>query len=242
VKRACGCRQWTSKRFSVGSNITRFIGDLKPRVERDKFTQMKVLNFLELRSREALPYAEQIGALRIKVFADFPYLYSGDLTYELEYLQNYFSSDKSFIVLAMDGDRAVGASTAVWLPHAETEFRQPFVTQKIKSESVCYFGESVLLDEYRGLGVGKRFMNSRESFARSLPGVTTAAFCAVIRPDTHPMKPKDYRSLHDFWRKAGFVPRDGMVAYFSWKDLGEKGLETEKRLQFWLKELAGDKK
>lgn len=195
------------------------------------------MNFLELQGSEALQYAEKIAALRIKVFAEWPYLYDGDLNYELNYLKNYFSSENSFIVLAMDGDEVIGASTAVWLPDAEEAFREPFVTAQIPFESVCYYGESVLLSTYRGRGIGKRFMQARERFARSLPGVKLAAFCAVVRPSTHPKRPADYSPLDEFWRATGFDKRDGMVAYFSWADLDSDGVETKKPLQFWLKEL-----
>lgn len=197
---------------------------------------MNDLKFVGLKSSAAKPYAEQIAQLRIQVFAEWPYLYEGDLNYELNYLRAYFDAQNSFVALAMDGDKAVGASTAIWLPEADPAFQEPFIQQKIDPKRVCYYGESVLMSSYRGRGIGSQFMRLREEFARSLPGVDTVAFCAVVRPDDHPLKPADYRPLHDFWRKAGFIPRPEMIASYAWKDINE-ARETEKNLQFWLKEL-----
>lgn len=194
------------------------------------------LKFVELKSAQAMSYAEAIAALRIKVFAEWPYLYEGDLDYELKYLDIYFKSEHSFVVLAMDGDKVVGASTAIWLPDAEEAFQKPFVELGIDPKTVCYFGESVLLGEYRGRGAGKKFMQAREMFARSLPNVKIVAFCAVVRDENHPRKPKDYRPLGEFWQTMGFTQRAGMIARFPWKDLGDLN-ETEKELQFWLKDL-----
>lgn len=194
------------------------------------------LTILSLRGQQALPYVDQLAAVRTKVFSDFPYLYQGDLDYERKYLNTYFSSEKSFIVLVLDGKQVVGASTAIWLPQAEQAFQKPFIERGINPDEVCYYGESVLLADYRGRKLGQEFMNRREQFARSLPGVRTAAFCAVVRPKDHPRRPSDYRPLDEFWRKIGFEPVPGMVAYFPWKDHDDK-TETDKPLQFWLKSL-----
>lgn len=192
---------------------------------------------IALKGREALPYIDQLAAVRTKVFADFPYLYAGDLDYEREYLNTYFSSEKSFIVLALDAGKVVGASTAIWLPDAEPAFQKPFLEQKIDPKTVCYYGESVLQGEYRGRKVGQAFMQKREEFAESLPGVQWAAFCAVVRPKDHPRRPASYRPLDEFWLKTGFAPRPGMIAHFPWKDHDDK-VETEKPMQFWLKKLS----
>jgi hypothetical protein len=42
--------------------------------------------------------------------------------------------------------------------------------------------------------------------------------------------------LDDFWRKRGYEPVPGLVAYYSWKDIGE-AQETEKPMQFWMRRL-----
>ena len=44
-----------------------------------------------------------------------------------------------------------------------------------------YFGESVLLPEYRGQGIGHAFFDAREEHARA-EGANAACFASVIRP------------------------------------------------------------
>lgn len=197
---------------------------------------MNDLKIIELRGKEALPYVDRLAAVRSRVFRDFPYLYDGDVEYERRYLNTYFSSANSFIVIVLDGDQVIGASTAIWLPDGEEAFQKPFKAAGIPLKDVCYFGESVLLSDYRGRKLGQEFMSRREKFARSLPGVKIAAFCAVQRPADHPNRPVDYRPLDEFWKKCGFVPQETMIAHYSWKDVGDAG-ETEKPLKFWLKKL-----
>jgi GNAT superfamily N-acetyltransferase len=186
----------------------------------------------EVRGREAERFVEGLASLRIRVFRDFPYLYDGDPSYERKYLRTYFASPRSFVALCNSAGTLVGASTAIALQDADEEFRRPFLGQGLDPATICYYGESVLLPELRGRGIGREFMARRERFARSLPGVTRAAFCAVIRGGA----PAGYRPLEPFWESEGFRPVPGLVAKFSWKDLGDAA-ETPKRMQFWMKNL-----
>jgi GNAT superfamily N-acetyltransferase len=198
--------------------------------------QKKSLEFHEARGREARKYLEELARLRMIVFRDFPYLYEGDLEYEHRYLDTYFSSDKSFVILALDGKKVVGASTAILLTEEEDAFQKPFREHGIEPSTVCYFGESVLFPEYRGLGAGKKFMQARLNFARQFPQIKKASFCAVIRPEDHPMRPENYRPLDTFWESEGFRKKEGMTTEYHWKDLGQEE-ETDKPMQFWIKEL-----
>jgi GNAT superfamily N-acetyltransferase len=101
-------------------------------------------------------------------------------------------------------------------------------------DQIFYFAESVLLPDYRGQGIGHRFFDLREAHAMAM-GRRYAAFCSVIRPDDHPMRPADYAPLDPFWRKRGFRPLEGVVAQFHWTDLGQPA-RTAKRLQFWARD------
>lgn len=195
------------------------------------------MKFVELSGSQARVYLEDIAALRIKVFCEWPYLYDGNLDYERKYLNSYFSSDKSYIVLAVDNNELiVGAATAIWLPNAEPPFQLPFIQHNIAVNTVCYYGESVLLPEFRGRGIGREFMLRRERFAKSISSVSSCAFCAVIRDINHQKRDVKYGSLEDFWRGIGFKKAHGMFATFSWKDIGDTN-ESDKLLQFWIKSI-----
>lgn len=185
---------------------------------------------------EALEAAlEGVAALRIAVFRDWPYLYDGTLDYEREYLQTYRTSANALLVGAFEGDRLVGASTSTPMEDHAEAFAAPFAGQGIPLTDIYYGAESVLLPEYRGQGIGHRFFDLREAFARSL-GRKWLAFCSVTRPDDHPLRPAAYRTNDAFWRGRGYAPLPGVQAEFAWKDVGEAD-ETVKRLQFWMRRL-----
>ena len=97
----------------------------------------------------------------------------------------------------------------------------------------CYFGESVLLPEYRGQGIGHAFFDQREAQAKAC-GATAACFAAVIRPDDHPARPEGYAPHDAFWTKRGYAVVQGLVTELAWKEHGEEG-ESLKAMQYWLR-------
>jgi len=182
------------------------------------------------------PYLGAVAALRIAVFREYPYLYEGSIDYERRYLASYAASPASLVVVALDGSRAVGASTALPLVDHSDAVVPPLARAGFAPGSVYYFGESVLEPAYRGRGLGSRFFDERERRAREL-GFATAAFCAVDRPPDHPRRPRDYQPPGGLWQRHGFVRRPDIVGDFAWRDLGDAG-ETTKPMVFWIKELA----
>ncbi|AKM10223.1 GNAT family N-acetyltransferase [Croceicoccus naphthovorans] len=178
---------------------------------------------------------DDLAALRIAVFAAFPYLYDGDPAYEAEYLREFVSEPGSVMVAAFDGDRIVGAATASPMPSQKAEFRRPFEERGLDTATMFYFGESVLLPGYRGQGIGHAFFDHREARAREW-GAKTTCFAAVIRPEGHPDRPEGYRPLDAFWRGRGYAPVPGLITWLAWKDHREAG-ETEKAMQYWLRDL-----
>ncbi|HEY8553903.1 MAG TPA: GNAT family N-acetyltransferase [Burkholderiales bacterium] len=181
-------------------------------------------------------YLGEVARLRIEVFRDFPYLYDGDLGYEEEYLQTYVRSPRAVIVLACAGDRIVGASTAIPLADESEEFQRPFLAHGYELEEVFYCGESVLQRDYRGRGIGVRFFEEREAHARALGGFRWSSFCAVERPENHPLRPADYVPLDAFWTKRGYTRHPELWTTFRWKDIDQPE-QTDKKMVFWLKRL-----
>ncbi|WPU64146.1 GNAT family N-acetyltransferase [Peredibacter starrii] len=195
-----------------------------------------MLNYLRLSGEEARAFVNELAALRLKVFWDFPYLYEGTLEYEKNYLETYFKARHSFIFLVQDGDMIVGATTGIWAQEEEESFRKPFMDAGFDPSKVFYFGESVLLNEYRGKGIGKKFFQEREAYARSLPFIERLSFCAVERPVDHALRPKDYEPLDTFWHSQGFKKVPGLVTRYEWQDRNESS-PTTKNMQFWMKDL-----
>jgi GNAT superfamily N-acetyltransferase len=181
-------------------------------------------------------YLDELAALRIEVFREYPYLYDGTLDYERRYLRGYAASPRSVVVLALDGERAVGAATALPLRDHSEGMTPVLAAAGFDPDRIYYFGESVLRASYRGQGIGHAFFDRREDAARR-HGFAIAAFCAVQRPEHHARKPANYVPHDAFWRKRGYAPRPDIVATFDWRDLDEIE-ESPKPMMFWTKELA----
>lgn len=183
-------------------------------------------------------YVPDLARLRIRVFRDFPYLYDGTPEYEERYLRTYLGAPESVIVVVFHGDRVVGASTALPLEHETAEIQRPFLEHGHDPKRYFYLGESVLLPEYRGRGLGVRFFEEREDHVRRLGRFDWSCFCAVERPADHPRRPADHVPLDQFWTKRGYMKRPELRTTLSWKDLDETE-ESPKPMVFWLKRLTG---
>jgi len=180
-----------------------------------------------------------LARLRIEIFRDWPYLYDGDTAYEEKYLGAFAAIENAAVIAAFSGEGSnrelVGAATCAPLAGEVDAFRQPFERAGMDVSKICYFSESVLKPAWRGQGIGHLFFDGREAHARSL-GLQNAAFCAVVRPDDHPMRPADYRPLDPFWEKRGYRKVEGLTCTFPWKDIGDRA-QTEKPMQFWMRAL-----
>jgi GNAT superfamily N-acetyltransferase len=194
------------------------------------------MDVLALTGRDLEAVVPALAELRIRVFRDWPYLYDGSLDYEAAYLRKFSIAEHALVVVAREGGRIVGASTAAPLLGHEDEFARPFLGQGYDPEKVFYFGESVLLPEYRGRGLGHSFFEMRESYARHCGPFEIAAFCAVVREPGDPRAPNGYRPLDVFWNKRGFLKQEGLITTFAWKELGREG-DVSHPMQFWIKRL-----
>lgn len=176
-----------------------------------------------------------LARLRIAVFAAFPYLYHGSEEYEHAYLAEFTAARDAVLVAAFDGERIIGAATASPLATQDAYIRAPFVRAGIDPDGVFYFGESVLLPDYRGQGIGHAFFDQREAAARRW-GASHASFCAVVRSADHPARPTGYVPLDAFWAKRGYAPIPGLTGEFSWAEHGETE-ESPKPMQYWMRAL-----
>ncbi|GLS88288.1 GNAT family acetyltransferase [Cypionkella aquatica] len=176
-----------------------------------------------------------VAALRIAVFRDWPYLYDGNLDYERAYLKTYRDNPGALLVGAFHAGRLVGASTSTLMEDHAEAFSTPFRALNLPLENILYGAESVLLPEYRGIGLGHRFIDLREDHARAHHR-SHVAFCSVQRPESHPAKPENARSNDAFWLGRGYAPLPGVIAEFAWKDVGDTS-DSTKPLQFWMRKL-----
>jgi GNAT superfamily N-acetyltransferase len=190
----------------------------------------------QLSGKAVEPWIPDLARLRITVFREFPYLYDGTTEYEANYLETYTRSPDSIVVLALDGDQVIGASTGLPMQDETQEFQQPFIDQGYDPAKVFYCAESVLLKAYRGRGVYKQFFTAREGHARQMGRFEWLSFCCVQRPPDHPLRPADYVPLDEVWAKFGYVKHPKLHALYDWKDVGQTE-ETAHDMVFWLKPL-----
>lgn len=188
---------------------------------------------------EAVAFLPRLAELRIAVFREYPYLYEGNMAYEMEYLHSFLHVRDVVLVVALDGDRVVGVSTGMPLSGQPQGVQQPWIAAGENLSDIFYLSESVLQKEYRGQGIGVRFFEERENWARQL-GFAHTAFCAVIRPQDDSWRPRGYVPLDAFWHHRGYRRKEGYICQMSWQMVYETE-ETEKSLQFWSKDLLLDK-
>jgi GNAT superfamily N-acetyltransferase len=178
---------------------------------------------------------DDLAKLRIEIFRAWPYLYKGSMAYERQYLPRYGEAKTGTMIVAENDGKIVGASTALGLDEEDENVQKPFLAAKMDLKKIFYFGESVLLPAWRGQGIGVKFFEEREAAARAYD-YAKAVFCAVVRPDDHPARPKDYVPLDAFWQKRGYEKQPGLIANFTWRDIGERN-ESDKPMVFWMKTL-----
>jgi GNAT superfamily N-acetyltransferase len=175
-----------------------------------------------------------LAELRMTVFRDFPYLYEGEMAYEEKYLMRYANNKNAFVFAVFDGNKMLGATTAMPLADESDDIKVAFAAAGYDLNSIFYFGESVLLPEYRGQGIGHRFFEEREEYALSFPEIKITTFCAVDRPENHSLRPADYRPNDVFWAKRGYLKQPQLQCSMSWQDIDHK-TESIKTLTFWTK-------
>lgn len=193
------------------------------------------LKILRLKGHDILSYIPELAKLRIEIFKSYPYLYDGDLDYEHNYLDTYVKCKESIMVIILDQDKVVGASSAIPLEFETIEFQKPFLENGINIKDVFYFGESVLQIAYRGRGIYRHLFKEREAAAIEY-GSKLAAFAAIERPLNDPKRPKGYVPLNSVWERFGYEKHPELCMYYEWKEIGEVR-QTPKPLIFWLKQL-----
>lgn len=118
---------------------------------------MYTFNFVWKKGKEILTVADDFAQLRISVFREFPYLYDGSVEYEKEYIQTYSNAKDALLFAVYKNAQMIGATTCIPLKEETEEVKEPFIKAGFDVDTIFYFGESLILKEYRGLGFGHRF-------------------------------------------------------------------------------------
>lgn len=185
---------------------------------------------------EAKKYFREIADIRIGMFKEYPYLYLGSYEYEQDYLDIYFKSENSRILLVFDGHNIVGFSNAIPLNEEMDEIQAPFVREGRQLSDYLYIGEVMIFPSYRGQGVLRAFFEYHEAYAKKL-GLTNMTLMTVERAANHPLKPVDYKALEPIWEHFGFHKSSSLNISLSWNQI-DTGQEEVNQLASWVKTLG----
>lgn len=175
--------------------------------------------------------------LHVQVFREWPYLYAGR-TGGTPYISRYAAYPRAALFLAMAGGQPIGAATCLPLTDESANVQAPFIERCLSLERFFYFGEGIILQAWRGRGLGVRFFQLRESHARACSTADYTTFCSVRRPVDHPLRPAGATANDAFWRRRGYVPWPSVACTMTWPDLGEMA-SVPHTLDFWIKSING---
>ena len=180
---------------------------------------------------DVIPYLDDIARLRITIFREFPYLYEGSLAYEKEYLAKFSRSKESVTILAKDQEEVIGVFTGLPL-HLEEET----ITRSIPQEKLLdsfYFSELLLLKAYRKQGIGKNLLQQMETIIKQKAVYQRIVFASILREENHSLKPLDYYSMDNAWKKYGYSKTTD-TCQILWKEINQEE-ESPKTLAIWEK-------
>lgn len=150
-------------------------------------------------------HAELVTSMRMSIFREYPYFYAGDLKTEAEYVEIYTKSPRSIFVLAKEGKKVIGLVTGIPLQDMDEDLTAPIKKAVLDLQPIYYLGEILLLKEFRGKGIGYQMYKAFEKTVRGQHCYTMIAIIRIDEKQNHAKKPKDYKSLQEFWTRLGFV-------------------------------------
>ena len=195
------------------------------------------INYHIFQGAEASTEIEQLGVFRVKQFRAFPYLYAGTLNDEREYLKSYLDNPDFVLAVAKDGEKTVAVSSANPLPsdvELEALSKEQFRQRGWNTRDFYYFGEMIVLPEYRHLGIASKLLEMQYVIAAK-NGYHKFCFLAVKREADDPHRPKSHTDSAEIFTKLGYTHTD-MFVTFSWPTILADGTvqKTENRLDFWV--------
>ena len=117
--------------------------------------------------------------------------------------------------------------TGLPLAHEPASLTQPFVDHGFDVAKVFYFGESVLLPDYRGHGIGVGFFREREAHAH-----TSAASARLLRASGRPSPAGRCCAARRLQGAARAAPIEALVGSISWRRPRRRPRRPS-CLQFW---------
>lgn len=178
---------------------------------------------------------ESVISMRLAIFKEWPYLYAGDRKTEVEYTTPYAKNPYSCLVIAKQVGKIIGLVTGLPLEAMDEFYTAPFAQASLPIQSIFYLGEILLLKEFCGSGIGYKMYKSFEETVRQWPRFTQIATIRMRIPKDG--KPKDYKSLDEFWDRLGYVENGNLSLNVSYQEIGQM-TKTDHSFFYSLKSLV----
>jgi len=206
----------------------------------DTMGWQKEIKYFQYYGAEIKEHIDTMARFRLEQFKEYPYLYVGDYGQEQVHLGSYANYRESSLILAAENDKVVAISTSLPLKYEEEVLSccaEELERMGMDATKGYYFGETIILPEYRSQGIGSTIVNMQEEYARTL-GCTFVCFIAVQREPDHPLRPKDYVEAAIIFERLGFKKTESSIS-FSWPTIQADGAVREQGnlLDFWIKRL-----
>lgn len=193
-----------------------------------------MITFQLIKGKAITSFLDEIANLRISIFCEYPYLYDGNLQYEKEYLNKFTQIEEALVAIVRDDQQVIGIFTGLPMENEVDDLKQCIDSTHISKS--FYLSEIILQSAYRGKGIGYKLFQTLETSIMAARRYQYIYFASVIRPENHPSKPVDYKSLDGMWTRNGYV-KTAKRCSMNWKEICEPE-ETEKELALWVKEIA----
>lgn len=193
--------------------------------------QMVILKGTEIKN-----YSDELAKMRLEYFKEYPYLYRGDLENERKNFRNLADNWRSILLIALEGQEIAAVSTATPLDSGYVDVPQDiFRNMGFINQDLYYFGEIIVHQKFRGIGLASQIFKEQEDFAGIL-GYQAVCFLAVEREQNHPLKPVDYQENDSIWEHLGYQKTNKEV-FLEWPTAQSNGTveNTKNKLVFWIK-------
>ncbi len=187
-----------------------------------------------------LPHVNTLAEMRINLFKNFPYLYAGSLNErEIGYVKRFAQNEHALLGIAQIENTVAGMLTGIPLvcdleivAHADSIF----AAAGLNAHEYYYFGDALVLQQFRNLGIARALFAVLEAKVKSL-GYKKACFLVEDGDEHHPMRPENFKQGL-LWSKLGYK-KTSILATMSWPTIQVNGAvqECNHTLTFWIKDL-----
>lgn len=174
--------------------------------------------------------------IRLTFFNEYPYLYDGTLEASHAYCREVMSYKDAAAIVAYSNNEPIGILTGTSMASYSQHFGEPdaFRAMGIDPNTLYYFGDVIILPEYRGNGLTRCLFQGLESWIVA-HGYVSGCFVTESHA-SHPLKPLGYRELDSLWVALGYR-KTHINAQYEWNTIQPAGpsRKQEHVMPYWVK-------